>query len=90
MFTIVRSRLRESENTETSAPQGRAECQKDDKIVLSANKYESAGTTCAVDWVSETAGPRGPPYAAHMECRRGRSLGSDFGSLKNLQRCADT
>jgi hypothetical protein len=85
------------------------ECQKDDKIVLSANTYESADTICTVDWVSETAGPRGPRYSAHMQCSKGRnsqkqivdtiflptdadhiSLGSTFGSLRSLQRCADT
>jgi hypothetical protein len=51
------------------------EYQKDDKIVLSANKYESAETTCRVDWVSEMVGARRPAIqriwsAAEDESRR--------------------
>ena len=45
-------------------------CKSDDKsiIVLAAKAYTSAETTCAVDWVAETAGPRGPTYSAHLQC----------------------
>jgi len=46
------------------------DCKSDDKsvIVLAAKAYTSAETTCAVDWVAETAGPRGPNYSAHLQC----------------------
>jgi hypothetical protein len=37
-------------------------------IVLAAKAYSSGDTNCSVDWVSETAGPRGPTYSAHMQC----------------------
>src|SRR5262245_46025333 len=37
-------------------------------IVLAAKSYDSAGAKCAVDWVNETAGPRGPIYSAHVRC----------------------
>jgi hypothetical protein len=45
-------------------------CGPDDKtvIVLSAKAYEGADGKCAVDWVSETAGPRGPIYSARLRC----------------------
>ena len=45
-------------------------CRSDDKsvIVLAAKAYTSAETKCAVDWVSETPGPRGPTYSAHLQC----------------------
>ena len=45
-------------------------CGSDDKsvIVLAAKAYTSAEAKCAVDWVSETAAPRGPIYSARLRC----------------------
>jgi len=45
-------------------------CESDEKsvIVLTAKAYTSAEMTCAVDWVSETAAPRGSTYSAHLRC----------------------
>ena len=45
-------------------------CGADDKSVIevAAKTYTSAATKCDVDWVSETAGPRGAIYSAHMRC----------------------
>ena len=45
-------------------------CSADDKSVigLAAKAYTSAETTCAVDWVSETPGPRGSIYSARLRC----------------------
>jgi hypothetical protein len=49
---------------------GSGGCKADDKsvIVLAAKTYSGADTKCSIDWVSETAGPRGPNYSAHMQC----------------------
>jgi hypothetical protein len=45
-------------------------CQDGDKnaIVLSAKSYASAAGNCTVDYVSETASPRGPIYSARLLC----------------------
>jgi hypothetical protein len=45
-------------------------CRADDKSVigLAAKTYTSAETKCAVEWVSETPGPRGSIYSAHLRC----------------------
>jgi len=45
-------------------------CGADDKSVieLAAKAYTSTAAKCAVDWVAETAGPRGPIYSAHLLC----------------------
>jgi len=47
-----------------------ATCKDPDKpaVVLSAKSYASPGTTCIVGWVSETAGPHGPIFSAHLQC----------------------
>ena len=47
-----------------------ATCKDPDKpaIVLAAKTYVGPGTTCIVGWVSETAGPHGPIFAAHLQC----------------------
>jgi hypothetical protein len=37
-------------------------------ITLSAKSYVSSEANCVVDWVSETAGARGPIYSAHLQC----------------------
>ena len=37
-------------------------------IVLAAKAYTSAEAKCGVDWVSETAGARGPIYSARLRC----------------------
>jgi hypothetical protein len=37
-------------------------------IKLAAKTYSSADGDCAVDWVSETPGQRGPIYSAHLRC----------------------
>ena len=37
-------------------------------IVLAAKAYSTAERKCDVDWVSETAGARGPIYSAHLRC----------------------
>jgi hypothetical protein len=39
-------------------------------IVLSAKAYVDAQANCTVDWVTETASPRGPVYSAHLQCVR--------------------
>jgi hypothetical protein len=45
---------------------------RDDKafIVLSAKAYVSPDASCAIRWVTETAGARGPIYSAHMQCSK--------------------
>jgi hypothetical protein len=45
-------------------------CKPDDKsvIVLAAKSYTGPNAKCSIDWVSETASPRGPTYSAHMQC----------------------
>jgi hypothetical protein len=45
-------------------------CKPEDKsvIVLAAKTYTGANAKCSIDWVSETASPRGPTYSAHMQC----------------------
>ena len=45
-------------------------CKPDDKsvIILAAKSYTGANAKCSIDWVSETASPRGPTYSAHMQC----------------------
>jgi hypothetical protein len=45
-------------------------CKPDDKsaIVLAAKTYTGADAKCSIDWVSETAGAKGPFYSAHMRC----------------------
>jgi hypothetical protein len=47
-----------------------AELCRDDKavVVVSAKGYVSSRGSCAVQWVTETAGGRGPIYSAHMRC----------------------
>jgi hypothetical protein len=49
---------------------GSDSCKPDNKsvIVLAAKTYTGANATCGIDWVSETAGPRGAIYSAHMRC----------------------
>jgi hypothetical protein len=49
---------------------GTETCKESDKavIVLSAKKYVSPEAECAVDWVSETPGPHGPIFSAHLRC----------------------
>jgi hypothetical protein len=37
-------------------------------IVLSAVSYASSDAKCAVLWVTETAGARGPIFSAHVQC----------------------
>jgi hypothetical protein len=37
-------------------------------VVLAAKTYVAPGTSCIVGWVSETAGPHGPIFAAHLQC----------------------
>jgi hypothetical protein len=37
-------------------------------IMLSANSYVSREANCSVKWVSQTAGPRGSIYSAHLQC----------------------
>ena len=39
-------------------------------VTLSAKTYVSSETSCAVDWVNETASARGPDYSAHMQCSK--------------------
>ena len=45
-------------------------CASDEKsvIALSAKEYAGAQGKCSVAWVSETASPRGPVYAAQLRC----------------------
>jgi hypothetical protein len=49
---------------------GAGGCEPDDKslIVLTAKTYASGDAKCTVDWVSETAGSRGPIYSARLRC----------------------
>jgi hypothetical protein len=37
-------------------------------IVLAAKAYASSEANCVVEWVTETASPRGPVYSAHLQC----------------------
>jgi len=37
-------------------------------IVLSAKSYVSGEASCSIDWVSQTASPRGSVYAARLRC----------------------
>ena len=37
-------------------------------IVLSAKTYSDSEGNCSVEWVVETASPRGPSYSAHLLC----------------------
>ena len=39
-------------------------------IVLSAKAYVSSEANCAIRWVTETAGARGPVYSTHMQCSK--------------------
>jgi hypothetical protein len=45
-------------------------CASDEKsvIALSGKEYAGAQGKCAIAWVSETASPRGPVYAAQLRC----------------------
>ena len=45
-------------------------CKPDDKslIVLAAKTYTGANAKCSIDWVSETASPKGAVFSAHMQC----------------------
>jgi hypothetical protein len=45
-------------------------CKPDDKsaIILAAKSYTGANAKCSIDWVSETASPKGAIYSAHMRC----------------------
>src|SRR5262249_3788819 len=68
----------------TGAPSSEACDNQVDKsvFVLSAKSYVSSETNCAVDWVSETAGARGPIYSAHLQCanagQQGRPITSNL------------
>lgn len=37
-------------------------------IVLSDKSYVNADANCTVDWVTETASPRGSVFSAHLQC----------------------
>jgi len=37
-------------------------------IAVSSKGYETSQETCAVQWVTETAGRSGPIYSAHLRC----------------------
>jgi hypothetical protein len=37
-------------------------------IAVSSQGYETSQESCAVQWVTETAGRSGPIYSAHMRC----------------------
>jgi hypothetical protein len=37
-------------------------------IVLSAKAYVTSAESCAVDYVAETASPKGPIYSARLQC----------------------
>jgi hypothetical protein len=37
-------------------------------IAVSSQGYTTSGESCAVQWVTETAGREGPIYSAHMRC----------------------
>jgi hypothetical protein len=84
---------------------GSGGCKPDDKsvIVLAAKTYTGADAKCSIDWVSETAGAKGPFYSAHMRCSAPASVsnliirpdaadqisvGADFKHLTAYQRCA--
>lgn len=43
---------------------------RDDKsaVVVSPQGYHTSQESCAVQWVTETAGRDGPIYSAHMRC----------------------
>jgi hypothetical protein len=45
-------------------------CQDADKsaIVLSAKAYVTSAVRCAVEYVAETASPKGPIYSARLQC----------------------
>jgi hypothetical protein len=47
-----------------------ATCKDADKaaIVLSAKTYVGPAGSCVVDYVSETAGPKGPIFSARLQC----------------------
>jgi hypothetical protein len=47
-----------------------AELCHDDKstFVVSAKGYVTSQASCAIQWVTETAGADGPIYSAHMRC----------------------
>jgi hypothetical protein len=47
-----------------------AELCTDDKstFIVSAKGYVTSQSSCTVQWVTETAGGRGPIYSAHMRC----------------------
>jgi hypothetical protein len=50
-------------------------------IKLSAKTYASNEATCAVIWISETAGANGPIYSAHLQCsRHSDRVGEQFPS----------
>ena len=45
-------------------------CQDADKsaIVFSAKAYATSTVSCAVEYVAETASPKGPIYSARLQC----------------------
>jgi hypothetical protein len=47
-----------------------AEACRDDKtlVVVGSQGYKTGKESCAVQWVTETAGRLGPIYSAHMRC----------------------
>jgi hypothetical protein len=48
-------------------------------IKLFAKTYANREASCAVNWVSETAGASGPIYSAHLQCsRRSERAGERF------------
>jgi len=49
---------------------GSGGCKPDDKsvIVLAAKTYSGPNAKCSIDWLSETASPKGAIYSAHMRC----------------------
>ena len=51
-----------------TAADGACEDQAKAAVVLSAKGYVSSGANCTVDFVSETASPRGAIYAARLQC----------------------
>ena len=58
-------------------------CKGDGKsvITLAAKDYTSTEMKCSVDWVSETAGPKGPIYSARMRCTRPRAQSPSITNL---------
>jgi hypothetical protein len=40
----------------------------DSVVILSVKSYVSHEANCSVDWVSQTASPRGSIYSAHLQC----------------------